>query len=108
MSGLHTMAVFTVRETKRYDSGTIILNGFWSAPGEAQPGALVWLLKMDPPDPGCILGVSAKAEPARDRKSGQPEPYRRRITSAAHLILIHRPEMPYEDGPPEDDGEIPF
>lgn len=109
---LVTMAVFTVQNVRTANGGIIFLDGFWANPGEVVKGALMWLCKMNPPDIGCILGVSGRTECCTDRQSQRPEPFRRRIKSPNEVILIHKPELPYQDGDPDrpaDTGtEIPF
>lgn len=110
---LATMAVFTVRDQRTVAGGTVFLDGYWAAVGEAVKGSLQWVAKIRPPDVGSILGISRSAEPLRDRQTGAPEPFRRRIADPSHVILIHKPgKLPYEDddqGQPDPGGEdYPF
>lgn len=111
---LATMAVFTVRDMRTVSGGTVFLDGFWAAAGESVKGALMWSCsRIRPPDVGCILGISRKAECLKDRQTQTPEPFRRRITDPDQVILIHKPgKPPYEDedqGQPDSGGEdYPF
>lgn len=111
-SKLVTMAVFTVQNVRTASGGIVFLDGYWASPGEVVKGALMWLCKIRPPDVGYILGVSGKAECCIDRQTQQPEPFRRRIKSPSEVILIYKPELPYQEEDPDrpaDTGtEIPF
>lgn len=103
-----SMMVFVVRERKEVTTGqsqAVLLLGAWAAPGEAPGGALLWSAAVRPPGPGSILGVSRKAEVMTDKRTGQPEPLRRRIKNASEVIRLDAPA-----GPEPDEGadDIPF
>lgn len=91
---LARMAVFTVRDMRTVSGGTVFLDGYWAASGESVKGSLQWVARIRPPEIGSILGVSRNAEPLRDRQTGAPEPFRRRISDPSHIILIHEPAAP--------------